>query len=53
MNTGWKKKFQTQSLAEMTEFIKNKEQGYCGHCERSGPTPPDRPGRADQTLLEE
>lgn len=30
--------FQTQSILEGSEFIRNKEQRYCGHCECSGLT---------------
>ena len=44
---GLDKNFQTQSITERSDFIKNKEQRYCGHCKHSGRTPPDRPGRVD------
>ena len=39
------KDFQTQSISEGSEFIKNEEQRESGHCKCSGPPPPDRPGR--------
>ena len=44
---GLEKNFQTLSTAERSELIKNKEQRSSEHCERSGPTTPDRPGRVD------
>ena len=44
---GLEKNFQTQSIAERSEFIKNKEQRQCGRWERSRPTPSDMPGRVD------
>ena len=47
------KNFQTQNIAGRSEFIKNKEQRYRGHSESRWLTPPDRPGRVDQILLEQ
>ena len=44
-NLRLEKNFQIQSISEGSEFIKNKEQRYCGHWERSGPT--SWQGRAD------
>ena len=41
--------FQTQSTAERSELIKNKER-KSGHCGCSGPTTPDRPGIVDSFL---
>ena len=41
------KNFQTQSSAERSRFIKNKEQREYRHCERSGLTTSDRPGRVN------
>ena len=41
------KNFQTQSIAERSEFIKNKEQRQCGQWEHGRPTPSDMPGRVD------
>ena len=35
---GLEKNFQTQSISEGSESIKNKEQRESGHCERRGPT---------------
>ena len=35
------------SIAERSQYAKNKEQRLHGHCKHSGLTPPDRPGRAD------
>ena len=44
---GLEKNFQTQSIAERSEFIKNKEQRKNEHCEHRGLTTPDRPGTVD------
>ena len=41
------KNFQTQSIAERSEFIKNKEQRQCGQWKHKRPTPSDMPGRVD------
>ena len=41
------KNFQTQSIAQRSEFIKNKEQRQCGQWEHGRPTPSDMPGRVD------
>lgn len=45
------KNFQTQSIAEGSEFIKNKEQRQCGHWEHGGRAL-DPSGRADGMLSE-
>ena len=41
------KNFQTQSISEGSELIKNKEQRLSGHWEHSELTTPDRPERVD------